>query len=116
MEEVAAEISMRGGGHVSPSLLSMLRSGKRRNPSMKTLEAIAVFFGVPMTYFFDDEVVVQLDKQFEIIEKIDKLGAAKSEQLSPEAYSEIAGLIEEARKATRKAFGDNGPGRRAKST
>ena len=80
---------------------------------MKTIETIARFFGVPVMYFFDEAVVAQVDRQFELIEKIDKLGAA-ADKLSPGARSEIAALIEEARVAARRAFGsDDAPGGRA---
>lgn len=112
MEQVAAAIN-KEGAHVSASALSRLRSGGRSNPSMKTIETIARFFGVPVMYFFDDAVVAQVDRQFELIEKIDKLGAA-ADKLSPGARSEIAALIEEARVAARRAFGsDDAPGGRA---
>jgi hypothetical protein len=80
---------------------------------MNTIETIAAFFGVPVTYFFDDAVVAQVDRQFELIERIDKLGAA-ADKLSPGARSEIAALIEEARAAARRAF-SNGDAPRGKA-
>ena len=41
---------------MSGTYLWLLRTGVRNNPSRRMLEAIAVFFGVPVAYFFDDTV------------------------------------------------------------
>lgn len=46
-EEVATEIAKRGGPTVSASYIWSLRTGKKDNPTMRHLEALADFFGVP---------------------------------------------------------------------
>ncbi|MGW5054001.1 helix-turn-helix domain-containing protein [Actinokineospora sp. NPDC004072] len=54
--EVAAEIKKANPDlRVSGAYLSMLRTGKRTSPSTDLLLALARFFGVNPSYFFDDE-------------------------------------------------------------
>lgn len=52
--EVAEAVADRGAPAVSESYLYMLRSGRRDNPGMKLIEALADFFGTSVTYFYDD--------------------------------------------------------------
>ncbi|HET9657204.1 MAG TPA: hypothetical protein VFP72_17765 [Kineosporiaceae bacterium] len=53
-EQVAAAIAERGGPTISASYLYLLRRGLRDNPTKRHLEALAGFFGVPVSYFVDD--------------------------------------------------------------
>ncbi|GAA2977927.1 helix-turn-helix domain-containing protein [Actinokineospora diospyrosa] len=54
--EVAAEVKrVNPELRVSGAYLSMLRTGRRSSPSMDLLVALARFFGVNPSYFFDDE-------------------------------------------------------------
>jgi transcriptional regulator with XRE-family HTH domain len=78
-EQVAAAISARGEVKISQSYIWQLRKSKKDNPTYKHLQALAGFFGVPVSYFFDDEVTDRVDQQ------LDKL---RSEQLR---LNEIAG-------------------------
>jgi transcriptional regulator with XRE-family HTH domain len=57
LEAVARAIHDRGGPTISASYLWLLRTGKKDNPTLKHLEAIASYFGVPPVYFFDDVLV-----------------------------------------------------------
>lgn len=52
-EEVATGIAARGGPTISASYLYLLRRGVRDNPTKRHLEALAAFFGVPVSHFFD---------------------------------------------------------------
>ena len=70
MDEVAVGIAEQGGEPVSASYLWMLRRGQRDNPTIKAVEAIAKFFGVPTAYFFDDQVTGEMDKQLELLAKL----------------------------------------------
>src|SRR6266545_1847438 len=55
-EEVAAAINKAAGKHViSHSYVWQLRRGKRDNPGMNYVTALAAFFGVTPMYFFADE-------------------------------------------------------------
>jgi len=53
-EEVAAAILRDQGVTISASYLWYLRTGQRDNPTVRHLNALASFFGVPPAYFVDD--------------------------------------------------------------
>ncbi|QFU93149.1 helix-turn-helix domain-containing protein [Amycolatopsis sp. YIM 10] len=78
-EHVAATISDQGEVKISQSYIWQLRKGKKDNPTFKHLQALAGFFGVPASYFFDDAVTDRVDRQ---------LAELKSEQAR---LNEIAG-------------------------
>jgi transcriptional regulator with XRE-family HTH domain len=54
--EVAAAVSGQDGATFSPAYLWQLRTGAKDNPTMRHLEALARFFQVSPSYFFDDEL------------------------------------------------------------
>lgn len=66
-EDVAEGICQRGGPTVSATYLWQLRKGLRDNPTKKHLEAIAGFFGVPVTYFFDEESAAHVDAELDLL-------------------------------------------------
>ncbi|MFG2006198.1 hypothetical protein ACGFNU_44320 [Spirillospora sp. NPDC048911] len=54
--ETAAAISAATGEEISSTTVWKLRTGRQDNPQLKTLTALASFFGVPLGYFgFVDE-------------------------------------------------------------
>ena len=59
LEKVAQAILERGGPTISVSYLWLLRTGQKDNPTLRHLEAIAGYFGVPPAYFFDDDLTEQ---------------------------------------------------------
>lgn len=59
--DAVAEAITAAGVKVSGAYLQQLRKGVKDNPSTQLLEALAAFFGVPMTYFFQDEEAAQVD-------------------------------------------------------
>lgn len=65
--EVAAAISTQSGVQISAQYLWALRSGQRDNPTLRQIEAIARFFGVPPAYFFSDERASQVDEQLALL-------------------------------------------------
>jgi transcriptional regulator with XRE-family HTH domain len=62
-EEVARGCTEVGQGTFSKTYVWQLRTGQRDNPTKRHMEALAAFFGVPPTYFFDDEVTDRVDSQ-----------------------------------------------------
>src|SRR2546423_11599508 len=66
-DEVAAAIQEQGGPTISGTYIWLLRKGQRDNPTKKHLEALAGFFGVPVSYFFDDEITSQLAAQLNLL-------------------------------------------------
>lgn len=62
-EEVAAAILRDQGVKISASYLWYLRTGQRDNPTMKHLQALATFFGVPAAYFVDADTAAQVQAE-----------------------------------------------------
>ena len=58
-----AEVGAATG--LAPTHIGYLRSGERDNPTVRTLEALAKFFGVPVAYFFGDADAERIDEQLE---------------------------------------------------
>lgn len=65
--EQAAEEITAAGVPVTGRYLNQLRSGNRDNPSARLLGAIANLFGVPVSYFFDDEQAARVEAQLEAL-------------------------------------------------
>lgn len=62
--EIAEGIRRQAGGSgptVSHATIHKLRTGEITDPKVSTLEVIARFFGVPVTYFLDDTVAERVD-------------------------------------------------------
>src|SRR4051794_3884949 len=53
LEEVTTGMRERREVSITTAYLSQLRNGQRTNPSYNVLEALADFFGVSPSYFFD---------------------------------------------------------------
>jgi len=51
------------GTDISSSYIAALRAGDKTNPTLRHLEALARFFGVPPAYFFDDTMAATVDEQ-----------------------------------------------------
>jgi transcriptional regulator with XRE-family HTH domain len=68
-EQVAAEIGSTSGVSISQSYIWQLRKGKKDNPTLKHLQALADFFGVPAAYFFDDEVTARVNQQLKMLQE-----------------------------------------------
>jgi transcriptional regulator with XRE-family HTH domain len=64
-EQVAAAICARGEVTISQSYIWQLRKSKKDNPTYKHLQALAGYFGVPVSYFFDNEVSDRVNEQLE---------------------------------------------------
>ena len=100
-EAIAEELRKADGPTVSAAYLWQLRKGNRDNPTKAHLEALASFFGVPASYFFDDQSSEEITEQLETLAKLNELGvqqlAFRSADLSPEAQQQILKAIEDAR-------------------
>lgn len=53
---LAAEIAAQSGESFSGAYLWQLHRGERTNPTLRHLRALATYFGVPVSYFTDDDV------------------------------------------------------------
>src|SRR5690349_17144404 len=65
-EEVASAIRGRGV-MISHTYIWQLRKGVRDNPTLRHLEALAEFFGVSPSYFFDEAASRRIDEQLELL-------------------------------------------------
>ncbi|MDT0470059.1 MULTISPECIES: helix-turn-helix domain-containing protein [Streptomyces] len=104
-EYVAAAIS-RAGVAISQSYIWQLRKNKKTNPTLRHLQALADFFGVPAAYFFDDDVTDRVEGQLSLLraeqERLDKavgsgdvkLMAMRAGELSPERRKQVMDLLD----------------------
>lgn len=89
---------------VSAAYLSMLRTGKRTSPSTDLLLALARFFGVNPSYFFDDEdgQGERVRRQLEMLELLRQdgvVGIAQRAAGLPQANLDlITALLDQARR------------------
>ncbi|MET8995669.1 helix-turn-helix transcriptional regulator [Amycolatopsis sp. Hca4] len=96
------------GEHIGKSRTTVwkLRTGQERNPKIETLEALARFFGVKVTYFLDDGKAAVADEQLESLAAARRLQEAAERggvtginarlgSLSPESLLAVARLIEQ---------------------
>jgi transcriptional regulator with XRE-family HTH domain len=100
-DEVAAAIQERGGPTISGTYLWLLRKGQRDNPTLKHLEALASFFGVPPAYFLDDEATAKVDAELDLLNAMRDLGvhivALRLAGLSAKSLQSIAEVVERVR-------------------
>ncbi|MFI7588141.1 helix-turn-helix domain-containing protein [Spongisporangium articulatum] len=101
-KEVADAIAADGGATISVTYLWQLRNGQRDNPTMHHLEAIAKFFGVPPSYFFDDEAAARLDEQLGVLTALRDANvrgvALRTFGLSPAGVEAVTAMIEQVRR------------------
>jgi transcriptional regulator with XRE-family HTH domain len=93
---VAEAIRARQGISISHTYIWQLRTGRRTNPTVQHLTALAVFFGVPVAYFLDDAEARKIDDQLDLLRTLRDaqvteiaLRAADVSAASREAIGEI---------------------------
>jgi transcriptional regulator with XRE-family HTH domain len=100
--EVVAGINARGIATTSDTYLCDLRNGTKDNPRIKHLEAIAEFFGVPVTYFLDgDESAARMYAQLAALPIQSNAGMQRimlrAVDLSEDTLNAVAQILEHAR-------------------
>ena len=100
--EVAEGIRARGGPSISASYLWELRTGRADNPTKKHLEALADYFGVNPSFFFDEEAAARIEEQLDLLAALRDVGvrevALRTSGLSQEGLAAIRGVIEHVRR------------------
>jgi transcriptional regulator with XRE-family HTH domain len=100
--QVAVGIERLVGWKFSTSHLQSLRMGDRTNPSMRHLHGLCAFFGVPIGYFFDEEIEARVDDQLELAASLRDPAvrqlAMSAAGLSPEALHSLTQMVEHARR------------------
>jgi transcriptional regulator with XRE-family HTH domain len=114
-EQVATAIEQSGGPTISATYLWQLRTGKRDNPTKKHLEALSGFFGVPPSYFFDEETAAVVDAELELLtalrdDRVREL-ATRAAGLSPETLDTLIDMTRRARQLEGLADGVASPAR-----
>ncbi|MBZ6205834.1 helix-turn-helix domain-containing protein [Streptomyces olivaceus] len=100
-EEVASGIKRQGGATISASYIWQLRSGGKDNPTKRHLEALGSFFGVPVSYFFDDEESRRIQAEIDALAAMRDAGvrsvALRASGLSDKSLQIISDVIDRAR-------------------
>ena len=100
--QVAVGIERLVGWKFSTSHLQSLRMGDRTNPSMRHLHGLCAFFGVPIGYFFDEELEARVDAQLELAASLRDPAvrelAIHAAGLSPDALEAITQIVDHARR------------------
>lgn len=95
--EVATAIRA-GGEQISEAYLWQLRTGRKDNPTLKHLQAIARFFDVPVAYFVDETIGERLDAELEILaamrDRRIRDVALRALHAPPETLEPIADLLD----------------------
>lgn len=94
---VADAIRNQQGVQISHTYIWQLRTGKRDNPTVAHLTALATYFGVPVSYFLDDEQTRRIDGQLALLKTIRDAGvtemALRAADVSPRGRDTISELI-----------------------
>lgn len=94
---VAEAIRAKQGVQISHTYIWQLRTGRRDNPTVAHLTALATYFGVPVAYFLDDEQTRRIDAQLELLKTIRDAGvtqiALRAADVSPRGRETINELI-----------------------
>ena len=95
--EMVVQLTARGV-QVTPAYLSMLRRGKRENPSLVVMTGLATVFGVPTAYFYDPDTADRFAQDLQLLTAVRRAGLAqmvlRAAVLSPVGRREIAVVVE----------------------
>jgi transcriptional regulator with XRE-family HTH domain len=95
--EEIAERAKAAGHSISASYVHALRRKEGKSPQLRALEAIAAAFGVPVAYFFNDQVAAQLEQNLELIAALNRpevrAVAMAAAELSPESVQTLWELV-----------------------
>lgn len=100
-EEVAGGAT-NAGYDISAAYVWQLRNAKRTNPTLRHIEGLASFFGVPGSYFLDPAVQERVDAQLDLIGSLRDAGvqnlALRAHGLSPEGLAAVQNMVEHVRR------------------
>jgi transcriptional regulator with XRE-family HTH domain len=109
--DVAEAISQATGEEMSSTSIWKLRTGRGDNPTLKTLTALATFFGVPIGYFGEDEESKPAEEQVVLLALLKEKGVSAAAlrslaELSPGSRQMVTDMIDSATRVER-----GGPGK-----
>ena len=95
---VAEAVRSEQGVSISHTYIWQLRTGRRNNPTIQHLTALATYFGVPVAYFIDDDHTTRIDAQLDLLRTIRDAGvtelALRAADVSPRGRDTINELIQ----------------------
>ncbi|RJQ67615.1 helix-turn-helix domain-containing protein [Pseudonocardiaceae bacterium YIM PH 21723] len=99
--EVASAITARGTT-ISDTYIGQLRSGRKDNPTLRHVEALAEFFGVPAAYFLNDNDSGRIEQQLRSLEEAQgrakgseaKLMALRAAELSTQGRKQVMDMLD----------------------
>jgi transcriptional regulator with XRE-family HTH domain len=98
--EIAAGIAEHPGA-MTAAHINQLVKGKQPYPRIHHIEALASFFGVPVQYFFDDDVTTRIEDQIAQVsawrDEEARHIAERVVQLNPRDRSTVTNLIDSLR-------------------
>lgn len=99
----AAEmITEKTGVPISPAYIWQLRAGRKTNPTVAHLQAIAEFFGVPPSYLIDPGVDPKIEAQLELLQSLRDTGvldlAMRASGLTAESLQSLRTMVDQARR------------------
>ncbi|MGW5679618.1 helix-turn-helix domain-containing protein [Streptomyces sp. NPDC003860] len=101
-KEVSEALERHHGLKVSHTYVWQLRTGRRDNPTLRHLEAIAAFFKVPVAYFLDDAVTAEYDRQLDVLAALRDTRAQsilmRSVGLSDQGAEAVLAVLDEVRR------------------
>lgn len=113
-EEVAKACRQATGETFSAAYLWQLRTGRRTNPTKRHLEALAQFFHVPVTYFFDEDKSVAIARELEVLGVLRdaevRSVALRAVNLSREGIATISDMIDVIARREQELEQNAGPG------
>lgn len=97
----AKGIEEKTGVSITAQYLGQLRAGKKRNPTIQHLRAIAAYFGVSARYLMEPGPSPDIESQLEVLRILRDAGvrniAARAAGLSPGALVNVANVIDQYR-------------------
>jgi transcriptional regulator with XRE-family HTH domain len=88
---------------VTGAYIWKLRTGKAENPGYRVLKALSDFFGVPVSYFFEEQVSEEYVQDLKLVAELRKAGVARialrASNLDEAGKQAILEMIEYVRKA-----------------
>jgi transcriptional regulator with XRE-family HTH domain len=94
---IAEAIREGQGVPISHTYIWQLRTGRRDNPTVQHLTALAGYFGVPVAYFLDDQLAERVDSQLELLRSLRAAGVAeialRAADVSPRGREAISEAI-----------------------
>ena len=102
-EDIATAINIAAGEKtISATYVWQLRTGRKTNPTMRHLEALAQYCGVSAAYFLDEKEARRIDDQLSLLDSLRQSDARdialRSTGLSESSRRALHGMIDHLRR------------------